>query len=208
MKNWPRAAAFDQALRPHRGGGGRSARGRPLHHATLGRTAGAPVIADPKQGIARLAEGEGAFRELGALYPALRVAHCAHHYVFCLPRENAPALIVAIFHETHGLDGSPGRQALVPLPGHHRAIQAAPLSPCPIARTRTGVRTHLLRLYQPPHSEPSATRLASHACASKPSGFSRPAATTTAPRPNRIAMTPPTSMVFIGRIHNGFCQYL
>ncbi|UYC16545.1 type II toxin-antitoxin system RelE/ParE family toxin [Xanthomonas campestris pv. phormiicola] len=56
-------------------------------------------IADLEQGIARLAEGEGPFKELGALYPALRVAHCAHHYVFCLPRENAPALIVAIFHE-------------------------------------------------------------------------------------------------------------
>ena len=24
---------------------------------------------------------------------------CEHHYVFCLPRETAPALIVAIFHE-------------------------------------------------------------------------------------------------------------
>ncbi|WP_369935560.1 type II toxin-antitoxin system RelE/ParE family toxin [Xanthomonas tesorieronis] len=56
-------------------------------------------IAELEQGIARLAKGEGSFRELGALYPALRVAHCAHHYVFCLPRENAPALIVAIFHE-------------------------------------------------------------------------------------------------------------
>jgi plasmid stabilization system protein ParE len=56
-------------------------------------------VADLERGIARLAEGEGTFRELGALYSALRVAHCAHHYVFCLPRENAPALIVAIFHE-------------------------------------------------------------------------------------------------------------
>lgn len=36
---------------------------------------------------------------MSALYPALRMARCEHHYVFCLPRENAPALIVAIFHE-------------------------------------------------------------------------------------------------------------
>ncbi|CTP92554.1 plasmid stabilization protein ParE [Xanthomonas translucens pv. arrhenatheri] len=56
-------------------------------------------VADLERGIARLAEGEGTFRELGALYSALRVAHCAHHYLFCLPRENAPALIVAIFHK-------------------------------------------------------------------------------------------------------------
>lgn len=36
---------------------------------------------------------------MSALYPALRVAHCEHHYAFCLPREKACALIVAIFHE-------------------------------------------------------------------------------------------------------------
>lgn len=33
------------------------------------------------------------------LYPALLMAHCEHHYIFCLPREKAPTLIVAIFHE-------------------------------------------------------------------------------------------------------------
>lgn len=50
-------------------------------------------------GIARVAAGQGVFKELDALYPALRMARCEHHYVSCLPRENAPALIVAIFHE-------------------------------------------------------------------------------------------------------------
>ncbi len=39
------------------------------------------------------------FKDMSALYPALRMAHCEHHYVFCLPREDAPALIVAILHE-------------------------------------------------------------------------------------------------------------
>jgi plasmid stabilization system protein ParE len=52
-----------------------------------------------KQGIARLAARQGAFKDMSALYPALLMAHCEHHYVFCLPRENAPALTVAIFHE-------------------------------------------------------------------------------------------------------------
>ena len=33
------------------------------------------------------------------LYPKLLMAHCEHHYAFALPREGAPALIVAILHE-------------------------------------------------------------------------------------------------------------
>ncbi|WP_414902803.1 type II toxin-antitoxin system RelE/ParE family toxin [Sphingomonas flavalba] len=52
-----------------------------------------------EQGIARLAGGEGAFKDMSALHPALRMTHCEHHYIFCLPRRDAPALIVAIFHE-------------------------------------------------------------------------------------------------------------
>ncbi len=56
-------------------------------------------VARLEQGIERLAAGEGVFKELGAIHPALRVAHCGHHWVFCLPREDAPALIVAILHE-------------------------------------------------------------------------------------------------------------
>jgi plasmid stabilization system protein ParE len=34
-----------------------------------------------------------------ALYPSLRMIHCEHHFIFCLPRENAPVLVVAILHE-------------------------------------------------------------------------------------------------------------
>lgn len=56
-------------------------------------------VAKLKARIARVAAGQGAFKELDALYPALRMARCEHHYVFCLPRQNAPALIVAILHE-------------------------------------------------------------------------------------------------------------
>lgn len=52
-----------------------------------------------EQGIVRLAAGQGSFKDMSALYPALRMARCEHHYVFCLPREDAPALVVAIFHE-------------------------------------------------------------------------------------------------------------
>lgn len=56
-------------------------------------------VAKLERGIARLAAGQGAFKDLSALHPALRMARCEHHYVFCLPREDAPAPIVAIFHE-------------------------------------------------------------------------------------------------------------
>lgn len=38
-------------------------------------------------------------RDMSDLYPALRMLHCEHHYVFCLPRVSDPSLIVAILHE-------------------------------------------------------------------------------------------------------------
>jgi toxin ParE1/3/4 len=56
-------------------------------------------IGELERGIARLAAGEGAFRDMSALYATLRMGRCKHHYVFCLPRADDPALIVAIFHE-------------------------------------------------------------------------------------------------------------
>ena len=56
-------------------------------------------IAKLEKAMQRLAEGEGAFKNLGEVYPALRVVLCEHHYVFCLARDAALPLIVAIFHE-------------------------------------------------------------------------------------------------------------
>ncbi len=56
-------------------------------------------IADLKDGITRLATHQGVYTDMSALYPGLLMAHCKHHYVFCLPRERAPALVVAILHE-------------------------------------------------------------------------------------------------------------
>ncbi|MCF1485571.1 MULTISPECIES: type II toxin-antitoxin system RelE/ParE family toxin [Rhizobium/Agrobacterium group] len=52
-----------------------------------------------EHGFERLASGQASFRDISALYPGLRMAHCEHHYVFCLLRDNEPALIVGIFHE-------------------------------------------------------------------------------------------------------------
>ena len=56
-------------------------------------------VAKLKAGIADLVAGKGTFKDMGAIYPALRMSHCEHHYLFCLSREGASSLIVAIFHE-------------------------------------------------------------------------------------------------------------
>ena len=56
-------------------------------------------VAKLKSCIEAVAVGEGLFKDLAALYPGLRMARCEHHYIFCLPRDDAPALVVAIFHE-------------------------------------------------------------------------------------------------------------
>jgi toxin ParE1/3/4 len=48
---------------------------------------------------AALAQGQGPFKDLSSLIPGLRAATSGKHYVFCLPRKDAPALILAILHE-------------------------------------------------------------------------------------------------------------
>lgn len=51
------------------------------------------------RGVERLASGAGAFKDMTALHPGLRMVRCEHHYIFCLPRDDAPALVMAILHE-------------------------------------------------------------------------------------------------------------
>ena len=46
-----------------------------------------------------LASGEGVYRQRDDFYPGVRVRLAGHHYVFCLPQDNGPALILAILHE-------------------------------------------------------------------------------------------------------------
>ncbi|CAM3063176.1 Plasmid stabilization protein ParE [Komagataeibacter xylinus] len=46
-----------------------------------------------------LVEGHSAFKDMSTLCPGLRMVQVDHHYIFCLPREGAPALVVAILHE-------------------------------------------------------------------------------------------------------------
>jgi len=56
-------------------------------------------VAKLKQGMTRLALRQGPFKEMDEVHPALRMARCEHHYIFCLLRDDAPVLIVAILHE-------------------------------------------------------------------------------------------------------------
>jgi len=57
-----------------------------------------------KWGIARAwASGIAAVRDMHALDPGLRMMRCQHHFIFWLPRDNAPALLVAIFPENMDL---------------------------------------------------------------------------------------------------------
>lgn len=46
-----------------------------------------------------LATGRGVFREWDDLLPGLRFKRAGSHFVFCVHRENQPALILAILHE-------------------------------------------------------------------------------------------------------------
>lgn len=56
-------------------------------------------IDDLTRGIERLARGEGPFKDMTSLHRGLRMARCEHHHIFCFACDDAPALVVAIFHE-------------------------------------------------------------------------------------------------------------
>jgi len=60
-------------------------------------------VAKMQRGIEAMAAGQGLVRDMSALYPGLRMVKCEHHYIFCLPQNDAPALVVAIFHEKMNL---------------------------------------------------------------------------------------------------------
>ena len=99
MKNWPMAVASVDGLRADGGGGSRFAGIIRHTRKQWGSAQVRRYVAQLEKGIGSLAAGEGAFRDMSAIHPALRMARCGHHYVFCLPRDAAPALVVAILHE-------------------------------------------------------------------------------------------------------------
>ena len=54
-------------------------------------------------GMNSLATGSTLCKDMSPLHPGLRMMRCEHHYIFCLPRDEAPALVVAILHERMNL---------------------------------------------------------------------------------------------------------
>ena len=46
-----------------------------------------------------LAQRIGHYKNIPAQGKTIRVKHCQHHYIFGFDREDAPFLIIAIFHE-------------------------------------------------------------------------------------------------------------
>lgn len=56
-------------------------------------------VAKLRTGMENVAAGRGGFKIMTALHPGLRMLHCEHHYIFCLHRDDAPTLMVAILHE-------------------------------------------------------------------------------------------------------------
>lgn len=56
-------------------------------------------IADIEKKAEALSTGNGVFKDMSAIMPNLRVAVSGKHYIFCLPQQNAPAIILAILHE-------------------------------------------------------------------------------------------------------------
>ena len=56
-------------------------------------------VAELEQCTEALAKGIGVYKDMSELHPGLRVAACRHHIIFCLPRADAPALVIAILHE-------------------------------------------------------------------------------------------------------------
>lgn len=49
--------------------------------------------------LERLASGVGTVKDMGDLFPGLRMLRCEHHYMFALPPADAPTMIIAILHE-------------------------------------------------------------------------------------------------------------
>lgn len=66
---------------------------------TWGESQCQAYIAEIEGAVAELATGQGTYKARDDLLPGLRVRRAGHHYLFCLPRNDQPALILAILHE-------------------------------------------------------------------------------------------------------------
>jgi len=56
-------------------------------------------MAQMRECLGKIAGKSGRFRMDATFSHPVRVMRCQHHYIYCLPREDEPALILAILHE-------------------------------------------------------------------------------------------------------------
>jgi plasmid stabilization system protein ParE len=64
-----------------------------------GETQCRAYLAEIEAAASALANGAGMFKRMDDLCPGLRVRQLGRHVLFCLPRPDQPALILAILHE-------------------------------------------------------------------------------------------------------------
>ncbi|MEG3143460.1 type II toxin-antitoxin system RelE/ParE family toxin [Sphingomonas sp. RT2P30] len=65
-------------------------------------------IARLQVGIERVALGQGFFKDMTALYPGLRMAHCERHHAFCLPPGRCPCAHCGDLSRADGFDDAAG----------------------------------------------------------------------------------------------------
>lgn len=70
-----------------------------VRHTRKGEAQARNYMVKLRCGIQALASGKKPYKDMSGLHPALRMARCEHHYIFCLPQCDVPALVVAILHE-------------------------------------------------------------------------------------------------------------
>lgn len=56
-------------------------------------------VAQLEDAAGQLAYGQTPFKSLDDVLPGLRVKLAGRHYIFCLPRIDRPALVLAILHD-------------------------------------------------------------------------------------------------------------
>jgi toxin ParE1/3/4 len=67
--------------------------------ATWGEAQCQIYIAELETAAQAVAKGEGGFKDMSELLPGLRMARCGKHYIFCMPQEGSPSIILAVLHE-------------------------------------------------------------------------------------------------------------
>jgi toxin ParE1/3/4 len=66
---------------------------------TWGEVQRRTYIADLERSAEALAKGEGVFKDMGFVISGLRMVLSGKHYIFCMPQDGKPSVILAILHE-------------------------------------------------------------------------------------------------------------